>query len=406
GTLNIIQCTINNNSADYGGGGYNGSGCTLNITNCTISSNSTPGGTGYGFLYDDGNVNIINTTLYNNLEYSSIYRRNGTVIITNTLIAGAVNSSSNAGSINSGGYNIIGYNAGGTFNQSTGDIVGTIGSPASIGINTSLTNNGGPTNTYALLISSNGVDAGTSSGAPYRYRRNCTVIITNTLIAGAVNSSSNAGSINSGGYNIIGYNAGGTFNQSTGDIVGTIGSPASIGINTSLTNNGGPTNTYALLISSNGVDAGTSSGAPYRDQRGYLRSSIDRGAFEYNGTPSSAPTNINLSNNSVIEDSSTGTIVGTLSPTDSDSNETYTYVLVPGTGSTDNDSFYIDGNLLKTNAVFDYETKNSYSIRIWVDDGISTYEKQMTISVTEANETLFIIHPSSTQNQSQEVSIP
>ncbi|KPA13828.1 hypothetical protein MHK_005964, partial [Candidatus Magnetomorum sp. HK-1] len=30
----------------------------------------------------------------------------------------------------------------------------------------------------------------------------------------------------------------------------------------------------------------------------------------------------------------------------------------------------------------------------------------MTISVTIANETLFIIHPSQTQNQSQAISIP
>ena len=48
----------------------------------------------------------------------------------------------------------------------------------------------------------------------------------------------------------------------------------------------------------------------------------------------------------------------------------FTYTLVTGTGSTDNGSFTINGNQLKTAASFNYETKNSYSIRVCTTDGL------------------------------------
>ena len=44
--------------------------------------------------------------------------------------------------------------------------------------------------------------------------------------------------------------------------------------------------------------------------------------------------------------------------------DTFTYSLVSGTGSTDNASFTISGNQLLTAASFDFEAKNSYSIRV------------------------------------------
>ena len=45
------------------------------------------------------------------------------------------------------------------------------------------------------------------------------------------------------------------------------------------------------------------------------------------------------------------------------------------------------GNVLKTNVNFDYEIKNSYSIRVRVTDaGGLTYEEPFTISITDGNE--------------------
>jgi gliding motility-associated-like protein len=100
-----------------------------------------------------------------------------------------------------------------------------------------------------------------------------------------------------------------------------------------------------------------------------------------------APTNISLSANAVAENAASGTTVGTLAGTDADAAETFTYTLVSGTGDTDNASFTITGSTLRTAAVFDFETKNSYSVRVRVTDaGGLTFEKVFTISVTDINE--------------------
>ncbi|QSB11892.1 InlB B-repeat-containing protein [Lysinibacillus fusiformis] len=100
-----------------------------------------------------------------------------------------------------------------------------------------------------------------------------------------------------------------------------------------------------------------------------------------------APTDISLSPTSIAENQPSGTKVGTLSTMDADVGETFTYSLVVGTGDTDNSSFIIVGDELRTNSSFDYETKNSYSVRIRVTDKDSLfYDKEFTISVTDVNE--------------------
>ena len=77
----------------------------------------------------------------------------------------------------------------------------------------------------------------------------------------------------------------------------------------------------------------------------------------------------------------------TLSATDADTGDTFTYALVSGTGSTDNASFSISGTTLSTAAVFDFETKSSYSVRVRVTDaGGLTFERALTITVTDVNE--------------------
>jgi hypothetical protein len=100
-----------------------------------------------------------------------------------------------------------------------------------------------------------------------------------------------------------------------------------------------------------------------------------------------APTDIALSIATVAENQESGTEVGTLTTVDPDTGNTFTYTLVTGTGSTDNASFTITGDTLKTAAVFDYETKSSYSIRVRSTDagGLWT-EKAFTITVTDVIE--------------------
>jgi len=96
-----------------------------------------------------------------------------------------------------------------------------------------------------------------------------------------------------------------------------------------------------------------------------------------------APTNIALSSQTIAEDSAINTVVGAFSTTDPDAGDTHTYTLVSGTGDTDNASFNISGSNLRSSAVFDYETKSSYSIRVRsTDNGGLWYEKSFTITVT------------------------
>ena len=99
------------------------------------------------------------------------------------------------------------------------------------------------------------------------------------------------------------------------------------------------------------------------------------------------PTGISLDNSSVAENQPSGTAVGNFSTTDPDTGDTFTYSLVSGGGDDDNASFTIADSQLQTGASFDYETKNSYSIRVrTTDSGTLYYEEVFIITVTNVNE--------------------
>ena len=107
---------------------------------------------------------------------------------------------------------------------------------------------------------------------------------------------------------------------------------------------------------------------------------------------SADPIDISLTNTSVAESKPIGTTIGILSSVDSELGETYTYSLVRGEGDPDNNLFEIVGNTLKTKASFDYETKNSYNIRVQTSDGNGgIFWKEFTIDVTDVNETVEIV---------------
>ncbi|MDQ5826753.1 MAG: cadherin domain-containing protein [Chloroflexota bacterium] len=100
-----------------------------------------------------------------------------------------------------------------------------------------------------------------------------------------------------------------------------------------------------------------------------------------------APTDIDLSNSSVDENQAAGTAVGTLSTDDPDAGDTHAYTLVAGAGSTDNASFQVVGDELRTAASFNFEAKSSYSVRVRSTDagGLNT-EKAFTVTVSDVNE--------------------
>ena len=100
-------------------------------------------------------------------------------------------------------------------------------------------------------------------------------------------------------------------------------------------------------------------------------------------TPS---TDITFTNLSVGENEAIATAVGFMTAVDVDF-ESHTFALVAGIGDDDNASFSILANKLQTNDVFNYEVKNSYSVRIAAtgDDGL-TYEKPVTVTIDDAND--------------------
>ncbi len=99
------------------------------------------------------------------------------------------------------------------------------------------------------------------------------------------------------------------------------------------------------------------------------------------------PTFIDLSPSSVAENAPVGTTVGTLTSVDPNAGDTFTYNLVSGTGDADNSSFAIVGNQLRTSAVFDFETKSSYTVRVRTTDQFGAFlARAIQISITNVNE--------------------
>ena len=103
--------------------------------------------------------------------------------------------------------------------------------------------------------------------------------------------------------------------------------------------------------------------------------------------PPAAPTSLALNTTSVAENQPPGTAVGTFTATDPNIGDTHTFTLVSGAGDADNASFTIAGPALKTAAVFDFETRSAYSIRVRAtDQGGLSLEQPFTVSVDNLNE--------------------
>ncbi|MFZ3151042.1 MAG: hypothetical protein WA116_05080 [Anaerolineaceae bacterium] len=99
-----------------------------------------------------------------------------------------------------------------------------------------------------------------------------------------------------------------------------------------------------------------------------------------------SPTDIGLSNASIMENQSVNTVIGSLTTTSAAVGDSFTYSLVSGTGSTDNGSFNISGNNLRSSIVFDYEAKKSFTIRIRSTGQNGFIEKAFTITILDVNE--------------------
>jgi VCBS repeat-containing protein len=148
-----------------------------------------------------------------------------------------------------------------------------------------------------------------------------------------------------------------------------------------LTFNGDGSFTYTPVAGFSGSDSFT-----YKANDGAADSNVATVNITVNAV-NDAPTDISLSVQTVAENAPVDTVVGTLSSTDPDAGDTFTYTLVSGAGDSDNASFNISGDSLRTSEVFDYETKSSYSVRVrTTDQGGLFFEKQFVITITDVVE--------------------
>jgi hypothetical protein len=314
GTLTLDGVTVADNKAQgaesaWGGGIYNHG--TLTVQNSLITGNTdaTTSGGGGGGIENYGNLTIANSTLSNNQvggnggaidnEPGAVVSVTGSTIIGNTSndgggiynYDGTVQISSSTVSGNTGG-----FGGGGILNSgdTPGEGILTI-SDSTLAANTGYSGGGGilSGSVEQVTISNSTIWGNANSlggygggiwitGGPFTMQ--------NTIVAG--NTDANApdisGSLTSSGYNLIGNTQGGNGFAGT-DLLNV--NPL-LG---SLQNNGGPTETLALLPGSPAIDAGDPNftGPPNTDQRGLPRIAggrVDIGAYETQPSAGSATT--------------------------------------------------------------------------------------------------------------------
>jgi hypothetical protein len=167
GLLTINNSTISRNSATghyVFGGGIDNTGA-LTINNCTISGNSAEGFAvhGGGVANFSSTLTINNSTISGNTakgmaasQGGGIWNFSGTATLQNSIVANSPSGGNCFGAVTSNGYNLSSDSTC-NFNNS-GDLNNT---DPKLG---PLQNNGGPTQTQALLSGSPAIDAGNPSG--------------------------------------------------------------------------------------------------------------------------------------------------------------------------------------------------------------------------------------------------
>ncbi|MEM9280793.1 MAG: choice-of-anchor Q domain-containing protein [Verrucomicrobiota bacterium] len=189
GVITLTNSTISGNFAGSGSSGYaDGAGISaglggITLTNSTISGNIASGYYAYGGGINSGGgmITLINSTLVNNSS-GGYYGYGGGInantngaelSLVNSIIAG--NSVLSSGpDINSGiflgvDYCLIGDDSNTSVGSAPGgnNIIGTSGSPVDPLLG-NLADNGGPTQTHALLVGSPAIDQGSATGLDQR----------------------------------------------------------------------------------------------------------------------------------------------------------------------------------------------------------------------------------------------
>ncbi len=322
GTLTVISSTLSVNQATAGGGIYNNGG-TLTVISSTLSANLAHDAGG-GMYNSGSSPTLTNVTFSDNGATDlaafiggggGMYNSGGSPTLTNVTFS--TNSAPFGGGMyNSGGsptLTNVTFSDNSAFAGGGGGMYNSEGSPTLTDVtfssNTAFSDGGGmynysssPTLTNVTFSTNSAINYG--GGGMYNYSSSPKLM--NTLIANSasggdcVNSALSAlnGASSNNLIEGIGSNACGLTNGVNGNI---IGQDPNLG---PLANNGGFTQTHALLAGSPAIDAGTNTGCPATDQRGVTRpqgAACDIGAYEVEvdstpltvtptNTPTSTPT--------------------------------------------------------------------------------------------------------------------
>jgi hypothetical protein len=262
-------------------------GSTVTISGLSIRNGEGALGAG---IYNAGNLTLADSMLSNGT--TSLAGGGGAIFNTGTM---TVTGSTLSGNTTDGNGGAI-YNAGAlalTNDTLTGNTAQAGGAIADSGPLLSLMN---------VTIAGNSTIPGGSGGGLY-ISAGDPVTMVNTIVAtnSAYFGPDITGAVTTASHDLLGNNTGssGVVQGVDGNLVGTAADPLDPKVGT-LKNNVGPTPTRALLAGSPAIDAGTNTGAPTVDQRGFKRpvnNITDMGAYEYQppGTTTVAVVNPNPS---------------------------------------------------------------------------------------------------------------
>lgn len=241
---------LNGNSATAPGGGINNRG-TLNLITCRLA-NCTSDTLGGGIYNDGGTLTVLTSTVASNnaVNGAGLYNVSGTTTVRRSLVEGN-RASQDGGGLYANGGAVYAVNA--TFSRNR--VTGPNGDGAG------LFNNGTSVGLSQVTFFGNAIVGGGRGGGIYS-ANNTTA--RNTLIVGNSTTGSGPdifGAFISGGSNFVGLETGGTGFDFT--VNGTDLNLANTGVtgvqdvlDVNLRDNGGPTQTHALLTQSPARDAG------------------------------------------------------------------------------------------------------------------------------------------------------
>jgi uncharacterized delta-60 repeat protein len=300
-----------------------------------------------GGIYNDGNLTVTNSTISGNRAlvgasigssgglgggiYNSV---SGSLSLSNSTLFGNVSAGGGGGIFNAGNLTVT--------NSTISGNSAVTGNPRAV-----LQGYGGGIYNTGNLTVSNSILSGNSADLGGREIFSSTPVI-------------------SGGYNLFGFSSNSGLNgvtTVTGDISPSVG--LSQILSPTLANNGGTTQTLALVAGSPAVNAGNNPGSLTTDQRGIGFNRIEGGKLDIGSFESSFAFPVTLA-----ENSANGTLVGTVTAVNSQAGS-LTYAITTGNSDPDGDgnlAFAINTNtgiiIVNDSGDLDFETTPQFNLQV------------------------------------------